>query len=215
MARRPVVDREELFEAANRLAAEGREVTALTLLNALGGGSLTTIYKHLSAWEAQRPAVVPAGNSEIPPSVQAAFAGTWRAAQLEAAREIAAAKEKAQEEVQQAQKQFADAVAAIEKLEADSEADAQQIEQLKARTVELESQMHELKTENASLRSVGDELRQQVQKLEAMAKSDRADRDGALKEAAELRGLNDGLQAQNKDLLARLAGHDKPEKRRG
>ena len=47
MARRQPIAPDELFETANRLKAEGKEVTALALLDALGGGSLSTIYKHL------------------------------------------------------------------------------------------------------------------------------------------------------------------------
>lgn len=214
MARRPVVDREEVFEAANRLAAEGREVTALTLLDSLGGGSLTTIYKYLNAWNAERPAQTVASNNEIPDSVQAALASTWRAATQEAAKEVAAAKEKAAEEVQQAQKQFTDALAVIEKLEAESEADGQQIEELKAQVSGLESELGKAKNESAALKAAADELRQQIKKLEEAGKSDRAERDAALKEAAELRGLAEGLKTQNADLLARLAGEGKGEKRR-
>lgn len=47
MARRHPIDPDELFETANRLVAEGKEVTATALLDALGGGSLRTIYKYL------------------------------------------------------------------------------------------------------------------------------------------------------------------------
>lgn len=214
MARRAVVDREEVFEAANRMAAEGREVTALTLLNALGGGSLTTIYKHLNAWNAERPAPTVASNNEIPDSVQTAFASAWRAATQEAAKEVAAAKEKAAEEVQQAQKQFTDALAVIEKLEAESEVDGQQIDELKAQVAGLESELSKAKSESAALKAAADELRQQIKKLEEAGKSDRAERDAALKEAAELRGLAEALKTQNAELLARLSGEGKGEKRR-
>ena len=100
MARRAVIDREELFETANTMAVEGKDVTALALLNALGGGSLTTIYKYLGEWESGRPKTTPAaGSTEIPDVVQNAFVSTWRVAAMEAARETAAVKEKAAEEV--------------------------------------------------------------------------------------------------------------------
>jgi hypothetical protein len=56
MPRRPVVDQEEVIQAADKLAADAKPVTALALLEALGGGSLTTVYKHLAVWEARRPA---------------------------------------------------------------------------------------------------------------------------------------------------------------
>ncbi len=44
---------------SNRLEAEGKEVTALTMLSALGRGSLTTIYKHLDAWRETKPVKSP------------------------------------------------------------------------------------------------------------------------------------------------------------
>ncbi len=121
--RRATVDRSEFFETADRLAAEGKEVTALSMLNALGGGSFTTIYRHLSEWQDSQPKTSGDGKGDIPDVVQNAFASTWRVAALEAAREIAAAKDKAAEEVQAALKQFKEAIQAIERLEADAEAD--------------------------------------------------------------------------------------------
>lgn len=54
MTRRPVVNRDELFFMADKMAAEGKQVTALALLASLGGGSLTTIYKYLEEWESTR-----------------------------------------------------------------------------------------------------------------------------------------------------------------
>lgn len=62
---------EELFETANRLEAEGKEVTALVLLNALGRGSLTTIYKHLEAWKAAKPVKTYSSGNEMPDLVKA------------------------------------------------------------------------------------------------------------------------------------------------
>jgi len=110
MARRTGLDRDEVFETANRLVTEGKPVTANSLLEALGGGSFTTIYKHLAAWQAERPAATSTASGEIPVAVQNAFASTWKVAAQEAAREVEAAKAKAAEEVQAAQNQFAGAL---------------------------------------------------------------------------------------------------------
>lgn len=74
--------------------------------------------------------------------------------------------------------------------------------------------MSKAKSESAALKAAADELRQQIKKLEEAGKSDRAERDAALKEAAELRGLAEGLKTQNAELLARLSGEGKGEKRR-
>jgi hypothetical protein len=82
MARRPAIEAEELFDAANRLQSEGKEVTAVALLDALGGGSLRTIYRHLEAWQRNRPTLINTAVVEIPAAVQAAFAAAWRVALL-------------------------------------------------------------------------------------------------------------------------------------
>lgn len=283
MARRPVVDREELFEAANRLQAEGKAVTALSLLEAVGGGSLTTIYKYLNEWESSRPtASAVTGNNEVPAAVTAAFVSTWKVAAAEAAKEVQAAKEKAAEEVEAAQKQFAGALEAIEKLEKEGEADAQQIESLKERVAQLEASLQKWQSESAANKATAEQLRHQVksqeaelervhadinkertryeqetmkladalvvaqekatqqieslkstlaaaqgkadqlereraeahskreealkqlEKIEAASKTDRAERDAAIKEAAELRGQLTSLKTQNNELVAQL-----------
>ena len=213
MVRRAVIDREELFETANTMAAEGKDVTALALLNALGGGSLTTIYKYLSDWEAGRPKTAPAtGATEVPDVVQNAFTSTWRVATMEAARETTAVKEKAAEEVKAAQKQFEGALEAIQKLESESEQDATQIEALKGRVSELEAALAAAGNDNAALKATTEQLRQQVRshqaELERLHKGieeDRKEREAAIKEAAGLKGQAQTLKAQNTELMAKLA----------
>lgn len=201
MARRAVIDREELFETANTLAAEGKDVTALGLLNALGGGSLTTIYKYLSEWEAGRPKTAPAaGATEIPDVVQSAFMSTWRVAAMEAARETAAVKEKAAEEVKAAHKQFEGALEAIQKLETESENDAAQIEALKVRVSELEAALTAAGNDNAALKATAEQLRHQVKsqqtELERLHKD--RDEDRKLHQAELNRATTEHAAAQEK-----------------
>jgi thioesterase domain-containing protein len=80
MARTVGIDRGEVFETANRLEAEGKEVTALSMLAALGRGSLTTIYKYLDAWKESKPVKNPIVQVEQPEPVKTAFATAWRVA---------------------------------------------------------------------------------------------------------------------------------------
>ena len=291
MARRRAIEADELFETANRLQAEGKEVSATALLDALGGGSLRTIYKLLEAWQQRRPAVVITSTDEIPPSVQAAFASAWRQAAQEAGREVQAVKEKAAEEVKAAVKQFQDALDAIDNLEKESEADAQQIDSLKERIAGLEAALQKSQTESAAYRATGEQLQQQVksqeaelerlhgdidkerenrqqeiqrlnsaaeaaqekasqqieglkntvaeaqttvqllekekgeahskrdelqrhlEKVEEASKVDRSERDAAIKEASELRGLSDALKTQNTELLSKLGRDGKPDRK--
>ena len=121
MARTVGIDRDEVFETANRLEAEGKEVTALSMLAALGRGSLTTIYKYLDAWKESKPVKNPIVQVEQPEPVKTAFATAWRVAAEEAARETMVMREKATEEVNAAIRQFHGALEALERLEATRE----------------------------------------------------------------------------------------------
>ena len=166
MARRRAVEADEFFETANRLQAEGKEVTATTMLDALGGGSLRTIYKHLEIWQEQRPTLVATTPEEIPGSVQVAFASAWRLATQEAGRVVLAVKEKAAAEVQAAQDQFQGALDAIEKLESESEADAIRIEELTAKLFEKEELVHLAQADAAGHRAAAEQLQKLVEKQE-------------------------------------------------
>jgi chromosome segregation ATPase len=161
-SRRAAVDREELFQAANDLLQEGKAVTALALLEALGGGSLRTIYKYLGEWEARQKEPAQAAISKVPEAVQNAFASTWLAAVAEAAKDVAAEKEKACEEVRAAQKKFEEALDGIQKLEAQGSQDAAQIEQLKVQVLQLQEALTHAGNENAGLKATAEQLKQQV-----------------------------------------------------
>ena len=201
MARKAVIERDELIETANRMAAEGKQVTALSLLEALGGGSLTTIYKYLAEWEAARPKTAPAsGGAEVPDNVQNAFMQTWRVATMEAARETQAAKEKAAEEVKAAQGKFEGALEGIQKLEAQAEQDTAQIEELKARVAELEQSVSQLSNDNAASRATAEQLRHQVKsqqtELDRLHKDFEQDRQAHREQMEKLNA--DHASAQNK-----------------
>ncbi len=218
MARGAGIDPEELFDAANRLEADGKEVTALSLLNALGRGSLTTIYKHLEDWKKAKPTQIAVGNSEIPEAVRNAFAGTWRVAALEAAREVSAVKEKAAEEVKDAIRQFHGALEAIEKLEKESDADALEIENFKKLTAEQQAEISRLEADSAGQKATVEQLSQQVQaqqteldRLHKEIERERTERDAAIKEASELTGRAELLQAQNEKLIAKLTSSKEQE----
>lgn len=219
MGRKAISSQQDVFAAADAMAAEGLEVTASALLTKLGGGSLTTIYKHLDNWRAANPAAAAAGMPiDIPDPVQGAFAAAWRVAATEAGREITAAKEKAAEEVKTAQKQFQEAFQSIERLEAEAEADGARIEELETKGSKLEESLHQSENERAALAATGDQQRQRIEaqdtelkrlreELEQQRKEQQTttkEREKLIKEAAELRGQLQALESQNKNLLAKL-----------
>ncbi len=206
MARTVGIDRDEVFETAKRLEAEGKEVTALAMLAALGRGSLTTIYKYLEAWKDSKPVKTPMVQVEQPEPVKTAFATAWRVAAEEAARETMVIRDKAAEEMNAALRQFHGALEAIAKLEAEREADADVIEGLQQIAAEQKAENAKLETEAATERARADELRDQLKALQS-------DRDSAMKEAAELKGLTSALKDQNKQLMAKFGSDDKTSKK--
>ena len=69
MGRRGSITEAQVFEAADALVAQGREVTPTVLLSTLGSGSFTTIYKHLSAWEESKATAGSERSAAIPGSI--------------------------------------------------------------------------------------------------------------------------------------------------
>lgn len=212
MGRRGSISEEQVFEAADALVAQGKEVTPTALLSSLGSGSFTTIYKHLSAWEASRATAVTDRAAVIPEAVLSAFGAAWRSATAEAGKEVLAAKEQAAEEVAAAKAQFQEALETIERLEAEGESDAAQLEAQSAKIAELESALHQSENERSALKAAFEQLQNQVKsqeseltRLHKELESARKDKDNAIKEAAELRGKASTLESQNKDLLSRLS----------
>ena len=223
MGRRGSISEEQVFEAADALVAQGKEVTPTALLSSLGSGSFTTIYKHLSAWESSRASAVTDRAAVIPEAVLSAFGAAWRAATAEAGKDVLAVKEKAAEDVAAARTQFQEALQTIERLETESEADATRLESLSAKVAELEKSLHQSENERAALKATCEQLQHQVKSQESdlarVHKESEAERkrhqeelaearkekDAAIRESAELRGKASSLEAQNKDLLTRLS----------
>ena len=167
MGRRGSISEEQVFEAADALVAQGKEVTPTALLGSLGSGSFTTIYKHLSAWEASRATAVTDRAAVIPETVLSAFGAAWRAASAEAGKEVLAVKEQAAEDVAAAKAEFQEALETIERLEAESEADANRIDTLSAKIAELEKALHQSENDKAALKATSEQLRHQVKSQES------------------------------------------------
>ncbi len=174
MGRKALHTKEEVFQAADHLVSRGQEVTPTTLLKALGGGSLTTIYKHFDAWTALRatqeaPVIIP-----MPDSVKATLDQCWQVAVTEAGKEIAAIREKADEEVKLAQRRRDEAVTAIAQLETEQETDASRIDSLESELKVARNAAHLAATEaaarEAALSATVAELRAQIDTLKGELK---------------------------------------------
>lgn len=186
MGRKAFFTQEQVFEAADTLVAEGKEVSATALLNALGGGSLTTIYKHMADWQKARPVIsVTPTLAEMPETVQIAFAAAWRSAAGEATKQVALIKEQANEEIKTAQSQFEEARTAIERLETEGEADAQKQEALAVKITELEKELQNAISNGAAYKATAEQLRHQVKSQEAVLERLHKDIDSERKQHQE------------------------------
>ncbi|NJL70990.1 MAG: hypothetical protein HC888_04910, partial [Candidatus Competibacteraceae bacterium] len=196
----------ELFEVANRLEAEGKEVTALALLEALGRGSLTTIYKHLEVWKTAKPSKAQLSNNEMPDRVKSAFLVAWREASQEAGQAVEEAREKAKEEVAAALRQFHGALEAIAKLEKEREADADQIQALNEHVDKLAQDVSSLEAINAVLKAQNEAQAKDLERLQKELAKAQAERDESMRNAAELKGRLSTLEAHNSELMAAIKG---------
>lgn len=167
MGRKALHTQDEVFAAADRMAAAGEDVTASALLATLGGGSLTTIYKHLDAWEAARKDKPRPVMIDMPDMVKAAFAQAWQAAALEAGKEVAQVREKADAEVKATAKRFGEALANIERLEAEANDEAAKIEAMSEQLAAQDKALQEMKTKEAALAATVEQMRQQIEAQQA------------------------------------------------
>jgi len=164
MGRKSFFTEKQVFDAADTLAAQGKEVSAAALLKVLGGGSFTTIYKHLKPWQESRPTLArTAADSALPEPAQAAFVAAWKVAASEAARELSEARDKADEEVKAIGRQLQETLSQIERLERDSEADAAQIEALNLSLAELQDVLQKSEHDRAALGATAEHLKLQLE----------------------------------------------------
>jgi DNA repair exonuclease SbcCD ATPase subunit len=164
MGRKAKFTQEEVFAAADAMAAEGQAISPAELLRRLGGGSFTTLYRHLESWRAVRDAQAPAVVVEMPQVVRRALDQAWQAAVSEAWREVVRVREQLSAELGQAQRQFQEALATIEALEQDADADATRLESLEA---EVRKQFETIAAAKARQNGLETRLAERESQLEA------------------------------------------------
>lgn len=128
---RALVTQEAVAEAAAQLLASGEEPTIIAVQARIGGGSFSTVKKHLDAWkEAQAAQPAPVA---VPPAVQEradAFGrAVWQAALALAEQQIAQARAEAERQVAQARAAEAEAERVIAQLEAEADRHVRQLEE--------------------------------------------------------------------------------------
>lgn len=214
MGRKAMHTAAEVFEVADRMAANGQEVTPTALLQALGGGSLTTIYKHLDAWQTSKKDAPVSVVYEMPEPVKSAFNGVWQVAANEAAKEVTAIREKADAEVKAVVRRLDEAVSNIEQLESEADADTTKIEALESQLLADKSAADNFATQavarESALLATVEQMRKQIDAQALELARVHVDHDSARKaHADELARLTSDFARQLTDQADALrAAHD-------
>lgn len=200
---------EQVFEAADKLAANGQEVTPTTLREVLGRGSFSTLGKHIEAWQQARQAAPAPVILEMPEAVKAAFAQCWQAAAAEAGKEIAAIREKADAEIKATKRRLDEALSEVERLEDEANTAADALEGAQntlAHTVkEAQQAATEAAAREAALSATAEQMRQQIEAQQAELARVHAEAEAARSQhAAEVARLTGDFSRQLAEQAAAL-----------
>ncbi|MCW8208080.1 DNA-binding protein [Verminephrobacter aporrectodeae subsp. tuberculatae] len=154
---------EQVFEAADKLAVEGEEVTPTALREVLGRGSFSTLGKHIEAWLRMRQAAPTPVILEMPEIVKVAFAQCWQAAAAEAGKEIAAVREKADAEIKGTKRRLDEALSEVERLEEEANADAARMETINGELAVAQAVATDATAREAVLSATVEQMRQQIE----------------------------------------------------
>ena len=137
----------------------------------LGRGSYSTFVKQIDVWQRARQAAPAPVILEMPESVKASFSQCWQAAASEAGKEIAAIREKADAEIKGTKRRLDEAIAAIEQLEGEAEADTARLEvaevALAAERAASQRATTAAAAREAALSATADQMREQIEAQQA------------------------------------------------
>lgn len=165
MGRESVITQEEVNVVADQLRATGAKPTARAVREALGGGSMATVLKHLQVWQ---------GRQVRPPETQAVLpVGLQRALVDFIVQEVATAKVTLETDLVTAQQANQDLIAESERLAAALEREQSTVESLQTEKAELQGRLGQLtkdlddvRAEAAGQREAAEHARTEKAKLE-------------------------------------------------
>ena len=188
------ISREQIFEAAAALQAEGTPATVQAVRARIGTGSYTTISRHLDEWRKEHAGQAPANIPEMPEKVLGAFQQVWATAAKAAQDEVDTQRQALEAMRREIAKAQADMVAEIQRLEQALEETGRKVDELeKALDAERQGRADALEQVTA--------LRIENARLDERAK------------AAEGRAVE--FKAQLEGLQARIAKATEPQAAKG
>ncbi len=163
---------EKIIEAAERLAAEGKNPTQVTVREALGGGSFATIGPVLKAWKDGQKEDRALTEIQVPEAIterlEALQGAVWQAAVDEADRRLMAEREALHQAQEQAAAEVREHLDSIATLEAEAGDYQRKIEALEETANSLDADRHNALTELAQVKGQAENDRHSA--AEAMIK---------------------------------------------
>jgi chromosome segregation ATPase len=197
------VTKEQVFEAADRLAAEGKKPT-LENVRGITGGSYSTISPALNEWKARQAAGSAPLREPVPQSVQDRLAEVgqevWAAALDLANARLETEREALQAAREEMQAERAEALETADKL-------AEKVEKLTAELSQTRASAQAQALDLAAAQARAAETRADLELARAEAAAAREALAAAREEAATLRGRLEALEP----LLSRLTAVDQKE----
>lgn len=188
MGRESVITQEEVNSVADQLRATGAKPTARAVREALGGGSMATVLKHLHVWQSHQVRA---------PDTQAVLpVGLQRALVDFIAQEVASAKVTLEADLVTAQQANQDLIAESERLAAALEREQSAVKTLQADKAELSGRLgqltkdlEEVRAETVAQREAAEHARTEKAKLELRL-------EGVPRLEAEIERLNVALESE-------------------
>lgn len=200
---REIASYEVVCEATNALVVEGVEPSIVAVQSRIGGGSYSTVKKHLAAWAEQRAKeaiTVPA----IPPVViaktQEFGRAVWAIAAAGAQQEIQKVKESAQAEVTSVRNELMEATGVITRLEGIEAEQSAALDTYQVKLREAELKLVEAQTKAERVAELEQSLAETLGALEQFRNEAR---DRAV-EVGTLNGEVNALRNQVRELTAAL-----------
>jgi hypothetical protein len=193
MANIKIASEAAVFAAADGLKLRGEEPTYERVVEVLGGGSNSTIKPHLINWKQMS-----GGHSRpTPESVLARAAifaeGVWGAALKEAQSEIDRAKQTSDAEIDRSKQALSSSMEISEQLEKERDDLAIQLEAVRLDCLEARIRLQQV-----------DELKLELAQAHQSVEAHRRECESLTQEIATLRGENNVLRDQGKQLLAQV-----------
>jgi len=165
---KPVVTTNLVEEAAEALLAKGEEPTIITVQQAIGGGSYTTVKKYLDAWKARKAATTPVeAPAEVEAQARQLARTVWAVALNHSEQQSAQLREEATRKIEEIRTDLATAEAIISRQERENEAQGRALEEARVLAETARQAAQAAETRMAELEHQRDAARLQAEATQA------------------------------------------------